>query len=306
MRKAFADGLVEAARRDPRLIFLTGDLGYGTFDGFVAEFGPRYVNVGVAEAQMIAAAAGLALEGWRPIAYSIASFATARAFEQTRFCVGYHGLPVVVVGAGRGLTYATSGVSHHALDDAALMGAIPGMTVVMPGDANEVRALLPQVLALDGPAYFTIGKYGEPEFEAAGPAVLGRGRLVRPGQRVAILTTGEIVTEAVAAADALAAESCAPALWQFHTVKPLDEDALAQACYTASQLLVVEEHVPRGGLWDAVCAWAARTGTAVRVARLGVPDAFLLGNVERARLRQRLGLDAAGIAATVRQLWRCS
>src|ERR1035441_5700751 len=113
MRKAFAESLLRAAEADPRVIFLTADLGFGTFDAFQARFGPRYVNVGVAEAELVCAAAGLALEGWRPIIYSIASFATGRPFEQIRLDLGYARLPVVVVGAGGGYTYATSGITHH-------------------------------------------------------------------------------------------------------------------------------------------------------------------------------------------------
>ena len=159
MRKAFAEALFQAAEKDPRVIFLTGDLGFGTFDAYQAKFGPRYVNVGVAEAQLVNAAAGLALEGWRPIIYSIASFATGRPFEQIRISVGYAGLPVVIIGAGGGYTYASSGVTHHAGEDLGLMSLIPGMTVVAPGDPNEVTQLLPQLLKLDGPSYLRVGKY---------------------------------------------------------------------------------------------------------------------------------------------------
>src|ERR1051325_2288870 len=130
MRRAFGDALVKAAQDDDRVIFLTGDLGFGVFDEFIARFPRRYVNVGVAEAQLVDCAAGLALEGWRPIVYSIASFMTGRAYEQIRLAVGYHRLPVVVVGAGGGYTYANAGVTHHAKEDLALMSLIANMVVV--------------------------------------------------------------------------------------------------------------------------------------------------------------------------------
>ena len=150
MRRAFADTLNHVAAQNPRVMLLTGDLGFEVFDEFQARFGPRYVNVGIAEAQMITAAAGLAREGWFPVAYSIAAFATARPFEQIRFSVSYPNLPVVLVGAGGGYIYAPSGVSHHAADDLALMTALPGMTVVAPGDPNEVAQLLPQLFTQSG------------------------------------------------------------------------------------------------------------------------------------------------------------
>src|SRR5574341_684609 len=130
MRRALAEGLIHAADADPRIIFLTGDLGFQVFDAFRDRFGPRYVNVGVAEAQMVCAAAGLALGGWHPVAYSIASFATGRAFEQMRVSVNYQRLPVLLVGAGGGYFYAPAGVTHHAVEDLGLMSLLPGMTVV--------------------------------------------------------------------------------------------------------------------------------------------------------------------------------
>src|SRR3989338_5271951 len=144
MRHAFAETLTRLAAEDPQLVFLTGDMGFQMFDEFKRRYGPRYVNVGVAEAQLINAAAGLALEGWRPVAYSIASFLTARPFEQIRVSVNYHNLPVLIVGAGGGYAYAASGVTHHAADDLALMAVLPNMRVVAPGDPNEVAKLVPQ------------------------------------------------------------------------------------------------------------------------------------------------------------------
>ena len=129
---------------------ITGDLGFQVFDAFQAKFNGRYVNVGVAEAQMICTAAGMAMAGWRPVAYSIASFATARPFEQIRYCVAYPKLPVMVVGAGRGYLYSTSGVSHHAPDDLALMTRLAGHDRRDPGDPVELAQLLPQFSSWTG------------------------------------------------------------------------------------------------------------------------------------------------------------
>ena len=304
MRKAFSETLTRLAAEDPRIAFVTGDLGFQVFDEFERRFGPRYVNAGVAEAQMIYTAAGMASEGWKTVAYSIASFATARPFEQIRYCVAYPNLPVILVGAGRGYLYSTSGVSHHAADDFALMTALPNMTVVAPGDPGEIEQLLPQLFALGGPAYFTVGRFGEPSYEALEPAVLGKARLLRRGEKVAIIGTGEIANEILKAHTLLAAEGIHPLVYQMHTVKPLDTAMLDRLAHEVESILVVEEHVPSGGLWAVVADWKVRSGHSCVLHRLGAPDQFALGNLKQDELRKRWGFDATAIAGKCRELWR--
>ncbi|HEY3384841.1 MAG TPA: transketolase C-terminal domain-containing protein [Vicinamibacterales bacterium] len=304
MRKAFAETLTRLAEENDRIIFLTGDLGFQTFDEFQRRFGPRYVNVGVAEAQMMSAATGLALEGWRPFVYSIASFATARAFEQVRVGIGYHSLPVVIVGAGGGYLYASSGVTHHAPDDLGLMSLLPGMTVVAPADPVETEALLPQLATLAGPAYIRIGKYGEPRMAAEETPTLGRARLVRRGQRVLVLTTGDMARVAVEALDELSSEEIRPMLYQMHTVKPLDVAALDRLADQVDAVVVAEEHGPVGGLWAGVCHWyATTTGRRPLLRRLGAPDAYVHGSPGREELLRRIRCDATSIADEVRSVW---
>lgn len=303
MRRAFSETLTALAAEDPRIAFITGDLGFQVFDEFEKRFGKRYINVGVAEAQMVYTAAGMAIEGWRPIAYSIASFATARPFEQIRYCLAYPGLPVVLVGAGRGYLYSTSGVSHHAGDDLCLMTSLPGMTVVAPGDPTEVRELLPQLVAKGGPSYFTVGKFGEPTYVGEEPAVLGKARRLRSGERVAILSTGEIANEVLKAVEMLKEQKIFPAVYQYHTVKPLDTETLSLLAQEMDSLLVVEEHLPQGGLWAAVCQWHATAYEPPRMRRIGVQDQFVLGNLKQDELRRRFGLDAKGIASVCAEMW---
>ena len=302
MRKAFSDTLVRVAEANPRLAFITGDLGFQVFDEFHEKFGRRYINAGVAEAQMVTAAAGLAAEGFHAVAYSIASFATARPFEQIRYCVAYPNLPVTIVGAGRGFTYANAGVSHHALDDVALMAAIPNMTVVIPGEPGEVEQLFPQVVALPGPSYFTVGRFGEPRYEAEAPAVLGRARLLRKGNGIAIVTMGEMAGEVLSACKLLAADKITPIVYQMHTVKPLDVATLNVLAQEVGSILVVEEHLPMGGLWSAMANWSMSLTRPVKFVRLGPPDAFALGNLTRDGFRRLMGFDATAIAATCRTL----
>ncbi len=303
MRRAFSQSLVQSAHDNDRVVFITGDLGFQVFDEFRGTFPERFINAGVAEAQMIYAAAGLAKEGFRPIAYSIASFATGRPFEQIRYCLAYPNLPVVLVGAGRGYLYSTSGVSHHAPDDLGLMSILPGMTVVAPGDPVEVSALLPQLLKLDGPSYFTVGKYGEAVYEAEEAPVVGKGRLLKRGSKVAVLSTGELGNELVRALADLAKEGITPTAYQFHTIKPLDTATLEKIADTHKSILICEEHLPTGGLYSHVVNWAVENGIRTPIKRAGAPDQFMFGNLKQADLRKKLGIDAAGIAGRCKQLW---
>jgi len=249
----------------------------------------------VAEAGMVCAAAGLALEGWRPVAYSIASFATARPFEQIRVSVTYHGLPVLVVGAGGGYFYSRAGVTHHAADDLGLMSLLPGMTVVAPGSGEEVEHLVPQLLRLPGPCYLRIGGFGEPAYPAAEAAILGRARLLRHGEDVGVLTTGTLAHAALQALEPLAAKGLYPAVYQIHTVKPLDLTGLTRLARRVRTLVVVEEHVPSGGLAAAVERWAVSQADPPRLLRLGPPDELALGNPAITTLRRRCGYDTEGI-----------
>lgn len=303
MRRSFGDTLLKMAEEDPRVIFLTGDLGFQVFDSFRDKFGPRYVNVGVAEAQLMCAAAGLALEGWRPIAYSIASFATSRPYEQIKISIAYQELPVVVVGAGGGYTYSNAGVTHHAPDDLGLMSALPGMTVTAPGSPEEVAAILPALLRLPGPSYMRIGKFGEPNYKAMEPPVLGKARLLLPGERVAIVSTGDMAAVAIEAALSLNADGIRPAVYQMHTVKPLDKDALDSIASSADTIITIEEHLPTGGLGAAVSMWLAERGGGPRLVRLGAPDAFAFGSPERSELRRRIGCDAESLRQACLGAW---
>lgn len=303
MRRAFSKTLVQVAGDNDRVVFLTGDLGFQVFDEFEQRFGPRYVNAGVAEAQLMCAAAGLAIEGWRPVAYSIASFATARPFEQIRISICYPRLPVVIVGAGGGYTYSSSGVTHHAADDLALMSFLPGMTVVAPGCPDEICQLFPQLLDLDGPSYLRIGKFGEADYHVEAPALIGKARLLKEGEKVAIICTGDIIHVAMKAVEHLYAKDVRPLLYQMHTVKPLDTGVLNSLIDKVSTIIVVEEHLPNGGLASAVSLWRTARKAGPVIVRLGAPDEMILGNPSRDELYHRIGIDEDAIAGACLKAW---
>jgi len=298
MRRAFSETLLKLAREDEKIIFLTGDLGFQVFDEYCKEFPKRYINAGVAEAQMVDCAAGLALEGWKPLVYSIASFMTGRAFEQIRLSLSYQNLPVVVVGAGGGYTYASSGVTHHAKEDLALMSLLPNMTVVCPGDPQEVSQLLPQMIAGDGPSYIRIGRFGEPTVLSDAPIRIGQGRIVREGSAVAFMTTGSSVVQACEAKEALKAHGIDPLVCHFHTVKPLDQALLDKIAQMADLFIIVEDHGLQGGLRNAILRWAHLTRASVRIVDVGPGDEIILGNLKQSEIMLRYGMTAAALVST--------
>jgi transketolase len=303
VRNAFADELTKLASEDERVVLLSGDIGNRLFDRFKELTPERFLNCGVAEQNMTGMAAGLAMCGLRPVTYTITPFVTTRCLEQIRVDVCYHELPVTIVGVGAGLSYASLGVTHHANEDIAFLRALPGMSVVCPGDAHEVRAALRAAVAHDGPVYIRIGKKNEPLVHEGVPGDfrIGRAITVREGSDVTLLATGTIVPTALEAGDLLATEGVSARVVSFHTVKPLDEELLADAFGSHKVVATVEEHSLIGGFGSAVAEWLAdrpRTPGA-QLLRMGVGDWYLHEAGGQDHARERYGLTAENIARRV-------
>ena len=300
MRDAFVQELTRLAQQDPRIVFLTADLGYKIFDGFAACCPDRFLNMGVSEANMISVAAGLALGGLHPVAYSIVPFATARCLEQIRNDVCNMNLPVLVVGVGGGYAYGPNGPTHHGVDDVALMRAMPGMTVLCPCDPLEVRQLLGQALALPGPAYLRLGRNREPILCPPGsPTLLGQPKVLRQGHTVAFIACGPIAREALAAADRLAARGLMPWVVSAHTVKPITGLAAFVRDTRVAHCFVIEEHGPCGSLSEALAAELADIPERPLLTRLTAPDRFLHEAGSQTYLWHLAGIDVDGIVGTV-------
>lgn len=302
MRNAFAAEINEQAARDPRVVLLSGDIGNRLFDPLKASAPERFFNCGVAEANMMTMAAGMALSGLRPVVYTITPFVTTRCLEQIRVDVCYHDLPVVIVGVGAGLSYASLGPTHHSLEDIAILRALPNMTVVCPADPHEVRGALRAALAHDGPVYMRIGKKGEPLVHASVPEIVfGTSIVVRPGHDIAILATGTLVTMALDAADRLAESGISAEVVSYHTVKPRDETTLRRVFSDYRVVVTLEEHSLIGGLSTSVAEWLVDSGPQrASLIRIGTPDAFLHDPGEQEHARELLGLSPKVIADRVR------
>jgi transketolase len=306
MRNAFARELTRLAAEDERVVLLMGDIGNRLFDDFKSRFPERFFNCGVAEANMMSTAAGMALCGLRPVVYTIVPFVTTRCLEQIRVDVCYHHAPVVIVGVGGGLAYASLGATHHSCEDIALLRALPALKIVCPGDPVEVRLGLRGALAQDEPVYLRLGKKGEPVVHAEDPAFeIGRGIVLRAGSEITMLSTGNLLPTAVAVADRLRAEGRSVRLVSFHTVKPLDEALLRESCVPGSLVVTLEEHSVIGGLGGAVAEWLTEQApSGARLLRIGTPDRFFHETGNQSHARQRLGLDAEAIIQRILEAYR--
>jgi transketolase len=303
MRDAFAREMTALAAQRPELTLLSGDIGNRMFDRFKQVAPERFINCGIAEANMMSLAAGMALSGLRPVIYTITPFTTTRCLEQIRVGVAYHQAPVVIVGTGSGLSYAELGPTHHSLEDLAILRTLPGINVLAPADSAELVAQLREALDSSQPTYMRIGKKGEPPLHVEEARLgIGKANLLREGTDLLVLGVGPILAEAVQAAEALAQEGLSVAVASLGGVKPLDAAFLEQMAERFSFWLSLEEHGIIGGVGSALLEWnAERDGSSISLKRLGVPDAFIheLGN--QSYTRSRLGLDAEGLMKSFRQ-----
>jgi transketolase len=301
MRTAFVDALIEAAEADPDIWLINADLGFSVLERFADRFPDRYLNVGVAEQNMIGVAAGLALSGFKVFVYSIANFPTQRCLEQLRVDVCYHDAAVVVAAVGGGFAYGPQGYTHHAIEDLAVMRALPRMRVAAPADRHETRAFVREFVRHPGPAYLRLGKGGEPDLH---PQKLDsapiRPILMRPGSDVVLLASGAILGEALAAAGQLEQKGVSARVVSLPMLKPLAEADLLRLVSDTKLIATIEEHSLIGGLRDAVAPLLAGQRNAARLVGFGVGDGATSGmSGSQAAMRVHCGLDSASLCAGV-------
>lgn len=274
MRTAFVEALLERARGREDLVLLTADLGFSVLERFRDSLPNQYLNVGVAEQNMMGIAAGLADVGKTVFTYSIANFSTMRCLEQIRNDVCYHGYPVRVVSVGGGLTYASQGYTHHGVEDIGVMRALPGMVVIAPGDPMEAECATRALCDMPGPAYLRLGKAGEPKVHTRPiDFVIGKAIEVAAGSDVTLVSTGGMLVYALETSDVLRTEGISTRVLSMHTVKPLDEEAIARALAETKAVITVEEHNVGSGLGAAVAQVVARhEGPRARFRMFGLPD----------------------------------
>lgn len=304
MRDAFIERLAELAARDPRVFLITGDLGFGVITRFAEQFPRQFLNAGVAEQNMTGLATGIALEGRIVYTYSIANFPTLRCLEQLRNDAAYHDANVKVVAIGGGFSYGALGMSHHATEDLAILRAIPGVTVVAPGDDWEAAEATEALARTPGTCYLRLDRTSVQTARRSDESfAVGRARMLRDGPDLTLISTGGMLAEVLAAADRLDAQQVRCRVLSMHTLKPLDAPAVLAAAAETGGIVTVEEHVAEGGLGSAVgealLDGGGRPGVFHRIA---VRGGFVSVVGSQSYLRAALGLDAVSIAQQVQRL----
>ena len=302
-RESYGNALVELGKEHADLVVLDADLAEATKTGiFKKAFPDRHFDFGIAEANMVNAAAGMSTAGLVPFVSTFAMFAAGRAFEQVRNTLGYPHLNVKIGATHGGISVGEDGASHQCCEDFALMRTIPGMVVVSPSDDVEAKAAVKAAYEHNGPVYLRFGRLAVPvindnpdyKFE------LGKGVTLRDGKDITVVATGLMVAEALEAAKALADEGIDVRVINIHTIKPLDEELILKAAKETGKIVTAEEHNIIGGLGEAVCSCLAeKCPTPVR--RIGVNDEFGHSGPAAALLKQ-FGLSAEHIAEVVREM----
>jgi transketolase len=293
--------LVELADGDDRVFLVTGDLGWNVVERFADAHPDRFLNAGVAEANMAGIATGLALAGFVPFVYSIATFSSMRCYEQVRNGAVLHHLPVRVVGIGGGYAYGHAGPTHHALEDLAIARTQPGMTVLVPADPAQTRTVVRASMELRGPAYLRIGKGNNPEVPGLdGRFSFGTPEVVRPGGDLLFLACGSVVHEALAAAEGLRAQGVAAAVAVLAHLPFSASEPLVRLLRAFDLVVTVEEGYTAGGLGSLVAEAIAQEGLACRLRICGVRESISSASGSESYLRARSGLDASSLAGVAR------
>ena len=295
MRRAFIEALTAAARSDPRIVLMTGDLGFMALEPFVEAHPDRFFNAGVAEQNMIGVATGLAEAGWKPYCYSIVTFATLRPYEFIRNGPILHRLPVRIVGVGGGMEYGHNGLSHFGLEDVAIMRTQPEMTVICPADAAQARAAATATTNLAGPIYFRLGKDDRAVVEGLdGRFRLGEIEIIGSGEDVLLVTMGAIAKEAIAASALLKSRGVDTTVAVVSTMQP--SHGLNDLLSRHRNALTVEAHYLNGGLGSMVCEMVSEGGLNCKVRRCGVERSPIGITGSQAFLEDWAGISGQKIA----------
>ena len=298
IRVAYGEALAALGEENEKVVVLDADLAHATMTAtFANKFPQRFFNAGIAEANMIDMAAGLSTMGFIPFASTFAVFA-GRCFDQIRNGVCYPGFNVKFGMTHAGITLGEDGGSHQAIEDVALMRAIPGMTIIVPCDAKETWRAVKAAAEIQGPVYLRLARLPSPIFEEEMPFEVGKANTLREGTDVAVITCGIMVDECLQAAEQLAAKGISAAVINMHTIKPLDEEAVLRFASSCGAIVTVEEHSVIGGLGDAVGDVLLRNRCAIPFEKIGVQDRFGQSGKPDDVLVE-YGLDVASIAARI-------
>lgn len=292
MRKTFINTLVNLAREDKNIWLLTPDMGFSILEVFFNEFPERAINTGIAEQNAMTVAAGLALAGKKVYVYSIIPFVTMRCFEQVRDDVCYMNNNVKIIGVGAGFAYGSAGATHHAIEDIAIMRALPNMQVYTPADCFETEEIIKQTAANNAPAYIRLGNKNAANLPNV-PLKLGKARILAEGKDSAVIFSGDIADQALLLSEKLKQEGKTPYLISMPSLKPVDSDIIKLLAEKGIDIYSLEEHNIYGGLAGAISECLALIDKKIKFTPLAVPDKFshFVGNRSFIRQKMNIGFD---------------
>lgn len=303
-RSGFGAGLLEAGRKNDKVVALCADLiGSLKMGDFIKEFPDRFVQVGIAEANMIGIAAGLTIGGKIPFTGTFANFSTGRVYDQIRQSVAYSDKNVKICASHAGLTLGEDGATHQILEDIGLMKMLPGMTVINPCDYNQTKAATLAIAEMEGPVYLRFGRPVVPVFTPADQKFeIGKAWMVNEGADVSIFATGHLVWEAILAGELLAAEGIDAEIINIHTIKPLDAEAVLKSVRKTGCVVSCEEHNRLGGLGDSIAQLLAMH-LPTPMEYVAVDDSFGESGTP-AQLMKKYGLDSTNIVEAVKKVMK--
>lgn len=305
MRKTCLEMVYELAKKDKRIFFIGSDLGVGTLDKFKKEMPDRFFMEGVSEANLIGMAAGLAMEGKIPYVNTIATFLTRRCFDQIVVDLCLHNVKVRLISSGGGMVYAPLGPTHEAIEDIAILRAIPNMTIIVPADAGEMRRLMPLTVDHPGPIYIRLAKGGDPIVTTdTTPFEIGKAFIMREGKDALIVSTGITLKHSLEAAQMLGKDGLQAAVIHVPTVKPLDQETILRLASASPIIVTIEEHTLMGGLGSAVAEIIAEANfkTPKKFKRIGIPDVFPDQYGSQAGLMERYSITSQSLISTIQTL----
>ena len=304
MRDTFVRTLIELAKNDKDIELVTGDLGFGVLKPYWEQVPDQFTNAGIAEQNMTTVAAGMALEGKKVVTYSIGNFPTLRCLEQIRNDCAYHHANVNVVCVGGGFVYGSLGMSHHAMEDIAVLRALPDVAVLAPGDAMEAAAITKAMIEYPGTCYLRLGRGGERPIhdKKIDNIQIGKAIKVKDGEKVAIFSTGAIYDEVDDAYKELVARGYRPAVYSFPTVKPLDMEVVKQCAKQFDLIVTCEEHNVIGGFGSAVAeVMAEMPERKAYLVRIGLQDLYATKVGTQKYLREQYGICASEIVKKIEE-----
>ena len=300
-RSGFGDGILEAGRKNDNVIALTADLlGSMKLNAFVKEFPERFIQCGIAEANMIGVAAGLTIGGKIPFTTTFANFSTGRVYDQIRQSVAYSGKNVKICASHAGLTLGEDGATHQILEDIGLMKMLPGMTVIVPADYNQTKAATMAIAEMDGPVYLRFGRPVWPIFTQESDFVIGKAQKISAGTDVSIFACGHLVWKAIEAGRILEEKGISVEIINIHTIKPLDSTAILASIRKTKCAVTCEEHNIIGGLGDSIAQLASKN-LPIPIEFVGTNDTFGESGTP-AQLLTKYGLDAPNIVAAAEKV----